>query len=181
MVLAGPYGNGSGLLVQRMIPGRSLEELDPAAVDDATLDAAWEEVARLHRAGIAHGDLGRHSVLVDEDRRPWLVDFDHATAVAPERLRQADLVELLLSLTVRFGPDRALAGAVDAFGPEPLAAALAATTSSALTRTTREELGEDRGLWDELARRVATPTAGRPEEQPQPDAAVRRRSSGPSR
>jgi hypothetical protein len=181
VVLAGPYGNGSGLLVQRMIPGHSLEELEPAAVDDATLDAAWEEVARLHQAGIAHGDLGRHSVLVDEDRRPWLVDFDHATAVAPERLRQADVVELLLSLAVRFGPDRALAGAVDAFGPEPLAAALAATTPPALTVMTREELGEDRGLWDELARRVATPTTGRPEEQPQPDAAVRRRSSDPSR
>ena len=180
VVLAGSYGNGAGLLVQRMIPGRSLEQLDPAAVDDATLEAAWEEVARLHQAGVAHGDLGRHSVVVDEDRRPWLVDFDHATAVAPERLRQADLVELLLSLAVRFGPDRALAGAVDAFGPEPLAAALAAIPPSALTHTTREELGEDRGLWDELARRVATPT-GRPEEQPQPDAAVRRRSSGPSR
>jgi membrane-associated phospholipid phosphatase len=181
VVLAGSYGNGAGLLVQRMIPGHSLEQLDPAAVDDATLEAAWEEVARLHQAGVAHGDLGRHSVVVDEDRRPWLVDFDHATAVAPERLRQADLVELLLSLAVRFGPDRALAGAVDAFGPEPLAAALAAIPPSALTHTTREELGEDRGLWDGLARRVATPTAGRPEEQPQPDAAVRRRSSDPSR
>ena len=84
VVLAGPYGNGSGLLVQRLIPGGSLEEADPAAVGDATLKAAWEEVARLHQAGIAHGDLGRHSVVVDADGRPWLVDFDHATAVAPE-------------------------------------------------------------------------------------------------
>ena len=128
VVLAGSYGNGAGLLVQQMIPGRSLEQLDPAAVDDATLEAAWQEVARLHQAGIAHGDLGRNSVVVDGDGRPWLVDFDHATAVAPERLRQADLVELLVSLAVRFGPARAVAGAVDAFGPEPLAAALAATT-----------------------------------------------------
>ncbi|HEV2921708.1 MAG TPA: phosphatase PAP2 family protein, partial [Actinomycetota bacterium] len=94
VVLAGPYGNGSGLLVQRMFPGRSLEELDPPSVADATLAAVWEQVARLHQAGIAHGDLGRHSVLVDSDGRPWLVDFDHATAVAPERLRQADLAEL---------------------------------------------------------------------------------------
>ena len=178
VVLAGPYGNGSGLLVQRMIPGRSLEELDPGAVDDATLKAAWAEVARLHQAGIAHGDLGRHSVVVDDDGRPWLVDFDHATAAAPERLRQADLVELLLSLAVRFGPDRAVAGATDSFGPEPLAAALAATTPSALTRTTREELGEDRGLWDELARRVAAPAAVPAADG---DAEVRRRSSGPSR
>jgi membrane-associated phospholipid phosphatase len=177
VVLAGPYGNGSGLLVQQMIPGRSLEELDPAAVDDTTLEAAWAEVARLHQAGIAHGDLGRHSVVVDTEGRPWLVDFDHATAAAPERLRQADLVELLLSLAVRLGPDRALAGAVDSFGPEALAGALAATTPSALTRTTREELGDHRGLWDELARRVATQAPARPPQ----DAAVRRRPSGPSR
>jgi hypothetical protein len=176
VVLAGSYGNGAGLLVQRRIPGRSLEEVDPATVDDATLEAAWGEVARLHQAGIAHGDLGRQSVVVDGDGRPWLVDFDHATAVAPERLRQADLVELLVSLAVRFGPDRAVAAAVDAFGPEPLAAALAATTPSALTGMTREELGDDRGLWDELARRVAAPATA-----PQQDAAVRRRASDPSR
>jgi glycosyltransferase 2 family protein len=155
VVLAGQYGNGSGLLVQRMIDGPSLEEADPGAVDDATLKAAWAEVARLHQAGIAHGDLGRHSVVVDEEGRPWLVDFDHATAVAPEPLRQADLVELLVSLAVRFGPDRAVAGAADSFGPEPLAAALATTTPSALTRTTREELGDHPGLWDDLTRRVA--------------------------
>ena len=114
-----------------------------------------EAADAFHAAGIAHGDLGRHSLLVDTDGRPWLVDFDHATAVAPERLRQADLVELLVSL--------------------------AAIAPGALTQMTREELGDAPGLWDELARRVATPTAGRPEEQPQPDAAVRRRSSGPSR
>ena len=178
VVLAGPYGNGSGLLVQRMIPGRSLEEIDPAAVDDATLQAIWVEVARLHRAGIAHGDLGRHSVVVDDDGRPWLVDFDHATAAAPERLRQSDLVELLVSLAASFGPDRALAGAVEALGRDPLAAALAAATPAALTQTTREELGDTPGLWDELARRVAAPAAVPAADG---DAEVRRRSSGPSR
>jgi membrane-associated phospholipid phosphatase len=157
VVLAGPYGNGSGLLVQRMVPGRSLEETDPGSVDDRSLKAAWAEVARLHQAGIAHGDLGRHSVVVDLDGRPWLVDFDHATAAAPERLRQADLVELLVSLAVRFGPERAVAGATDSFDPEDLAAALAATRPAALTRTTRDELGDHPDLWDDLARRVAAP------------------------
>jgi membrane-associated phospholipid phosphatase len=163
VVLAGPYGNGSGLLVQEMLDGRSLEELDPAAVTDETLETLWEEVARLHRAGIAHGDLGRHSVVVDGAGRPWLVDFDHAAAVAPERLRQADLVELAVSLTARLGAERALAGAVAAVGAGPLTAALAATDPRALTATTREELGDRPGLREELA------------------SAVRRRSSDPSR
>jgi glycosyltransferase 2 family protein len=162
VVLAGPYGNGSGVLVQELIPGRSLEDLGPAEVTDATLEALWEEAAKLHRAGMAHGDLGRHSVVVDEAGRPWLVDFDHAAAVAPERLRQADLVELAVSLAVRFGVERAMAGA-GAVGRGTVAAALAATTPRALTATTREELGDRPGLRDELAR------------------AVRRRSSDPSR
>jgi undecaprenyl-diphosphatase len=178
VVLAGPYGNGSGLLVQRMIPGRSLEDAGPADVGDDTLRAAWREVARLHQAGVAHGDLGRHSVVVDDDGCPWLVDFDHATAAAPERLRQADLVELLVSLAASLGPDRALAGAAEVVGRDPLAAALAATTPAALTQTTREELGDAPGLWDELARRVAAPAA---EPAADGDAEVRRRSSGPSR
>jgi hypothetical protein len=117
-------------------------------------------------------------VVVDDDGRPWLVDFDHATAAAPERLRQADLVELLVSLAASFGPDRALAGAAEAFGRDPLAAALAATRPAALTQTTREELGDAPGLWDELARRAASPAAVPAADG---DAEVRRRSSGPSR
>jgi hypothetical protein len=165
-VLAGPYGNGSGLLVQELIPGRALEELDPEEVSDATLEAVWAEVATLHGAGMAHGDLGRRSVVVDDAGRPWLVDFDHAAAVAPERQRQADLVELAVSLAVRFGSERALAGAAPV-GRRPLAAALAATSPKALTATTREELDDHPGLHDELARLVDPP--------------VRRRSSDPSR
>ena len=178
VVLAGQYGNGSGLLVQQMIPGRSLEGAGPADVGEETLAAAWREVATLHEAGIAHGDLGRHSVVVDDDGRPWLVDFDHARAVASEPARQADLVELLLSLAVSVGPERALAGAVEAFGREPLAAALAATRAAALTQTTRQELSDHPGLWEELARLVAAPAA---EPAGEGDAAVRRRSSDPSR
>jgi hypothetical protein len=122
-------------------------------VTDATLEALWEEVAKLHGAGMAHGDLGRHSVVVDEAGRPWLVDFDHAVAVAPERLRQADLVELAVSLAVRLGAERAMAAATPV-GRGRLAAALAATAPRALTATTRQELADHPGLRDELARAV---------------------------
>ena len=57
-------------------------------------------------------------------------------------------------------------------------AALAAVAPGALTHMTREELGDAPGLWDELARRVASPAA---EPAPDGDAQVRRRSSDPSR
>jgi membrane-associated phospholipid phosphatase len=169
VVLAGPYGNGAGIMVQRLLPGRALEDIDPAEVDDDTLAGIWREVARLHRAGIAHGDLGRHSVVVDGDGRPWLVDFDHAEASAPERLRQADLAELLASLAVRFGPARAAAGAVATLGLENLGAALAATDPKALTRMTRRELRAHPWLWDQLARLVAATPAKAPPRAATPD------------
>jgi membrane-associated phospholipid phosphatase len=156
VLLAGRYSTGSGLLVQRLVPGRSLEDRDPAEVADATLAATWEQVARLHQAGIAHGDLGRDSVVVDDDGQPWLVDFDHAGAAASERARQADLAELLVGLAVRFGAARAVAGA-GAAGRERLAAALQATPTAALTRAAREELRTHPDLHDELARLLATP------------------------
>jgi glycosyltransferase 2 family protein len=161
VVLAGRYGSGAGLLVQRFVPGRSLEERDPREVADATLAATWREAARLHEAGIAHGDLGRHSVVVDDSGRPWLVDFDHATAVSTERARQADLVELLVGLASRFGAEQAVAGARDAVGAERLAGALAATGPSALTRGARSELQARPDLLDELARLVAPSPARR--------------------
>jgi glycosyltransferase 2 family protein len=161
VVLAGRYGGGSGLLVQRLVPGRSLEERDPAEVADATLAATWEQVARLHQAGIAHGDLGRHSVVVDGDGQPWLVDFDHAGAAASEAARQADLVELLVALAARFGAARAVAAAGD--GRQRLAAALRATPPAALTRGGRAELRAHPDLPGELARLLATPA---PEREP---------------
>jgi glycosyltransferase 2 family protein len=161
VVLAGSYGNGSGLLVQRLVPGRSLEERDPAEVADATLAATWQEVARLHEAGIAHGDLGRHSVVADDEGQPWLVDFDHASAAATERARQADLVELLVGLAARFGTERAAAG-VDAAGRRRLVAALVATPRSALTRGARAELHAHADLRKELTRLLASAPEGEP-------------------
>jgi membrane-associated phospholipid phosphatase len=160
VVLAGRYGSGSGLLVQRLVPGRSLEQRDPAEVADATLAATWEQVARLHQAGIAHGDLGRHSVVVDDDGQPWLVDFDHADAAASDRARQTDLAELLVGLATRFGAARAVAGA-GVVGRGRLAAALQATPPAALTRGGREELRTHPDLHGELARLLATPEAER--------------------
>jgi membrane-associated phospholipid phosphatase len=165
VVLAGRYRSGAGLLVQRFVPGRSLEERDPLELDDETLAATWREAARLHQAGIAHGDLGRHSVIVDDAGRTWLVDFDHASAAASERARQADLVELLVGLASRVGAERAVAGALAAVGAERLAGALAATRPAALTRGARAELRARPGLLDELAR-LADPG---PAVQPQPE------------
>jgi membrane-associated phospholipid phosphatase len=150
VLLAGPYGNGAGMLVQRWVPGRSLEEGDPADAGDQVLRETWRQVARLHQAGIAHGDLTRASVVVDQDGQPWLVDFDHAEAAAGERRRRHDVAELLVSLAVRFGAERVAAAAAGELGPGAVDRALEATGPRDLTPATRAELRARPQLRDAL-------------------------------
>jgi uncharacterized protein (TIRG00374 family) len=78
------FGNGAGLLVEERIDGRTLTDLDADRIDDGLLADLRRQVAALHRAGIAHQDLSADNIIVDRDRRTWLVDFDQAVAGAPD-------------------------------------------------------------------------------------------------
>lgn len=77
--------DGSGVLVTRLIHGESLGQSGQALGDDQLKDT-WEQVARLHAARIAHRDLRRANIVIDDDGRPWIVDFGFAEATASDRL-----------------------------------------------------------------------------------------------
>jgi membrane-associated phospholipid phosphatase/predicted Ser/Thr protein kinase len=111
VLLVRSFGNGAGLLVERRLRGPTLAELGADQLDDELLAATWRQVALLHQAGIAHGELLPDNVVVDGDATPWLVDFDDATAAADQRLRQRDTSTLLTALARLVGPDRARASA----------------------------------------------------------------------
>ena len=65
--------------------GKSLGQSGQALGDDQLKDT-WEQVARLHAARIAHRDLRRANIVIDDDGRPWIVDFGFAEATASDRL-----------------------------------------------------------------------------------------------
>jgi glycosyltransferase 2 family protein len=159
VVLARPTGNGAGLLVMAYVPGVSLAELPPQAIDDELLAEVWRQVGLLHARRIAHHDLGRLSVVVDEERRPWLVDFDASHAVADGAALAADVAELLVSLGRAVGAERALAGADHGLGRSVAGAAMERVKPSALTALARDDLRADPNLWDALRRHAE---AGRP-------------------
>jgi len=115
ILLVRSFGNGTGLLVQQRVHGHDLTELDGGRLDQARLDDLWRQVAALRAAGIAHGDLGLDSVLLDGHANAWLVDFDRAEAAASQRLLDRDLATLLAALDgvadqqlVRAAAERAL-------------------------------------------------------------------------
>jgi undecaprenyl-diphosphatase len=156
VLLARPTGNGAGLLVMRYVPGVSLAELPPQEVTDELLAKLWRQVGQLHARRIAHHDLGRLSVVVDDRQQPWLVDFDASQAMAGGAALAADVAELLVSLGRMVGAERALAAADAGLGHGVAGAAVEQVEPSALTQLARDDLRADPGLWEGLRRR-ATP------------------------
>jgi glycosyltransferase 2 family protein len=157
-----PTGDGHVLLVQQHVGGETLDRLDPATVDDRLLAAVWAEVGRLRAAGIAHRDLRRANLLVDPDRRPWLLDFGFAEAAASPRWLAGDVAEALASLACVVGADRAVRSAAETLGVEAVAEALPLLQPAALAAATRADLTARPGLLGELRERAAAAAGTEP-------------------
>lgn len=65
-------------------------------------EATWREVGsmlgRFHTQGVWHADLTAHNILLDDQGRPYLLDFDRGRIRAPGRWRERNLARLLRSL-----------------------------------------------------------------------------------
>ena len=170
--LAAPADQGYVMLVEEWVAGRSLGSLDPVRVDDSLLRSVWSEVAKLHRAGIAHRDLRLANVLVDAEGLPWFVDFGYAQAAASDRRRGQDVAELLGSLACMVGAPRAVRAASEMLDVAELAAALPLLQPLALSVTTRAALRRRRGLLEDL-RGVVAEAAGVTPTEPPPVTRVR--------
>jgi undecaprenyl-diphosphatase len=105
ILLVRSFGNGAGMLVQRRLHGRDLTGPGAGRPDPDQLTDIWQQVALLRAARIAHGDLGLASVMLDEDGKAWLVDFDRAEAAAGDRLLDRDVATLLAALDGVADPD----------------------------------------------------------------------------
>ena len=152
--------DGTMLLVQERIRGRSLADLTGGDVTDALLDDLWAQVSRLHKARIAHRDLRLANVLVDEEDRPWLIDFGAAEATADARRVSQDVAELMAATAVVVGPNRACRAACAGVGSAAVAAALPLLQPLALTAETRRQVGGRPGMLDELRRQAAATSGG---------------------
>ena len=109
-------GGGTALLVMDRVDGSSLGQLPAELISDDLLQRLWADVDRLHRAGIAHRSLRTANVMAGDDGRPWLTDFSFSELAATQRQQDLDLAELLASLAIVVGADRATASAAGVIG-----------------------------------------------------------------
>jgi len=130
-------GDGSAMLVMDLVDGRSFDRVPPEYLTDEVLQRLWAEAHALHRAGIAHRSLRSTNVMLDGGGSPWIVDFSFSEVAATPRQIALDVAELLASLAVLVGPERAVAAAVAVVGPRGVAPAVPLLQPLALSAATR--------------------------------------------
>jgi undecaprenyl-diphosphatase len=128
------------------VDGSSLGRLPAERITDGVLQRLWTEVNRLHRAGIAHRALRAANVMVDDAGQPWLTDFSFSDLTATQRHKDLDLAELMASLAVLVGADRAVSGATAVIGTQEVAAAAPLLQPLALSAATRHSIARHQGL-----------------------------------
>jgi tRNA A-37 threonylcarbamoyl transferase component Bud32/uncharacterized membrane protein YbhN (UPF0104 family) len=161
VLFVGRAGPGAALLVMRAVAGVRLSDLSADQLTDELLEAAWTQVAKLHKGRVAHGTLDT-THLVDYDRRVAVVGFSRASTTGYRHRRDRDVAELLASTAAVVGDERAATSAVRVLGGAAVAEALPFLQPAALRREARQPLGgprEVRRRLDEL-RAVAAGVAG---------------------
>ncbi len=91
----------AAIIVERIPNVRPLA----TALDVADCEQVARSIYAMHEQGVWHADLNAYNILLDEERRAWLIDFDKASrpVLSLER-RSANLLRLRRSLVKVAGP-----------------------------------------------------------------------------
>ena len=127
---------GAYLALEQVL-GTPLADLPPEHVDETTLDAAFSNLAALHRARIAHMWASAEHLLRSPDGGVCMVDLRWAELAATDEQMARDLAEMVASLAAIVGPDRAALAASRHFAADALGATLPLIQPLALSGSTR--------------------------------------------
>ena len=136
----------TALLVMEWVDGCSLDRLPAGQVAAELLARLWAQVSKLHRAGIAHRSLRAANVMVSPAGQPRIVDFSFSELAATPRQMDLDVAELLASLAVLAGEDRAAAAAAEGLGRQEVARSVPLLQPLALSAATRRAVAGQDGL-----------------------------------
>jgi uncharacterized protein (TIRG00374 family) len=143
----------AAMLVSTYAEGDRLSDIDD--VNDEVLDVLWSAVAGLQERRLAHGALDASNVMVDGDR-VTLVDLARADIRATDEALGADVAELLASLALLVGADRAVDRAAANVPTDVLGRAVPLIQRAVLTAPTRRRYKDDQQLLDTLRDRAAS-------------------------
>ncbi|WP_079189410.1 lysylphosphatidylglycerol synthetase family protein [Actinacidiphila paucisporea] len=140
LIATSELGPDAVMLVYEHIGGRRLDTLTDDEITDTLLRETWTQVRALQSRRIAHRRLVGESLLVDRSGRVFLTDLRGGEIAAGDIVLRMDVAQLLTTMALRVGPERAVASAVAVLGPDAVANSLPLLQPIALSRATRAQL-----------------------------------------
>ncbi|MFF7978378.1 lysylphosphatidylglycerol synthase domain-containing protein [Streptomyces sp. NPDC007901] len=140
LIATSELGPDAVMLVYEHTGGRTLDSLADEEITDELLRNTWHQVAALQSRRIAHRRLAGDAILVDRSGTVILTDLRGGEIAAGELLLRMDIAQLVTTLGLRVGAERAVASAVGVLGPDAVADCLPMLQPIALTRSTRATL-----------------------------------------
>ncbi|MFE6284668.1 lysylphosphatidylglycerol synthase domain-containing protein [Streptomyces sp. NPDC057877] len=147
LIATSELGPDAVILVYEHSGGRSLDSLAEDEITDELLRNTWDQVRALQSRRIAHRRLAGDAILVDRSGTVILTDLRGGEIAAGDLLLRMDVAQLMTTLALRVGAERAVASAVAVLGPDAVADCLPMLQPIALTRSTRatlRKLGRER-------------------------------------
>ncbi|MFJ8945464.1 lysylphosphatidylglycerol synthase domain-containing protein [Streptomyces sp. NPDC102395] len=140
LIATSELGPDAVMLIYEHTGGRTLDSLPDEEITDDLLRDAWHQVRALQSRRIAHRRLVGDAILVDRSGTVILTDLRVGEIAAGDLLLRMDTSQLLVTLGLRVGAERAVASAVGVLGPDAVADCLPMLQPIALSRSTRATL-----------------------------------------
>ncbi|MEU0410932.1 lysylphosphatidylglycerol synthase transmembrane domain-containing protein [Streptomyces griseorubiginosus] len=140
LIATSELGPDAVMLVYEHTGGRTLESLAEDEITDELLRNTWRQVKALQSRRIAHRRLAGDAILVDRSGAVILTDLRGGEIAASTLLLRMDVAQLVTTLGLLAGAERAVASGVEVLGPDAVADCLPMLQPIALTRSTRATL-----------------------------------------
>ncbi|MEU9237307.1 lysylphosphatidylglycerol synthase transmembrane domain-containing protein [Streptomyces subrutilus] len=140
LIATSELGPDAVMLVYEHLGGRTLDSLSDEEITDELSRNAWEQVRALQSRRIAHRRLTGDALVVDRSGTVILTDLRGGEIAAGDLVLRMDIAQLLTTLGLRVGAERAVASAVSVLGPDAVADCLPLLQPIALSRSTRATL-----------------------------------------
>ncbi|WP_320778301.1 lysylphosphatidylglycerol synthase transmembrane domain-containing protein [Streptomyces sp. CRN 30] len=140
LIATSELGPDAVMLVYEHAGGRTLDSLADEEITDDLLRETWHQVKALQSRRIAHRRLAGDAIVVDRSGTVVLTDLRGGEIAAGDLLLRMDIAQLVTTLGLRVGAERAVASAVGVLGPDAVADCLPMLQPIALTRSHRATL-----------------------------------------
>ncbi|WLW52363.1 lysylphosphatidylglycerol synthase domain-containing protein [Streptomyces sp. YU58] len=140
LIATSELGPDAVMLVYEHSGGRTLDSLPDEEITDDLLRETWHQVRALQSRRIAHRRLVGDAILVDRSGTVILTDLRVGEIAAGDLLLRMDVSQLLVTLGLRVGAERAVDAALSVLGPDAVADCLPMLQPIALSRSTRATL-----------------------------------------